>query len=88
MEVPSKAENAIELLYDPEVPLWGIYLEKTNSKRYTYSSVHSKLPLLPRLPHTIKQSGPCYTVGKTIEFSTLDPSLTVRVALVRLLNLP
>ena len=61
--------------------------ENYNSKRYTYSSVHSKLPSYPRLPHPIEQSAPCYTVGKTIEFSTLGPSLTVCVTLVRLLNL-
>ena len=61
--------------------------ENYNSKRYTYSNVHSKLPSHPRLPHPIEQSAPCYTVGKTIEFSTLGPSLTVWVTLVRLLNL-
>ena len=31
----------IELLYDPTNPLIGIYLEKTNYKRYMHSSVHS-----------------------------------------------
>ena len=31
----------LELLYDPAIPLLGIYPEKTNSKRYMYSNVHS-----------------------------------------------
>ena len=33
----------IELSYDPEIPLLGIYLEKTNtnSKRYMHPNVHS-----------------------------------------------
>ena len=31
----------IELPYDPTVPLLGIYPEKTDSKRYMYSYVHS-----------------------------------------------
>ena len=37
MEVPKK----IKLLYDPAIPLLGIYLENTlNSKRYMHPSVH------------------------------------------------
>ena len=39
MEVPSKAENAIELLYDPESPLWSIYLEKTIIQKDTHIPV-------------------------------------------------
>ena len=31
----------IELPYDPAIPLLGIYPEKTNSKRYRHSYVHS-----------------------------------------------
>ena len=31
----------IELPYDPAIPLLGIYLEKTNLKRYMHPSVHS-----------------------------------------------
>ena len=34
MEAPQKTE--IELPHDPAVPFLGIYLEKTNSKRYMH----------------------------------------------------
>ena len=33
----------IELPYDPAIPLLGIYLEKTNSKRYMHPNVHSSI---------------------------------------------
>ena len=31
----------IELLYDPAIPLLGIYLEKTIIQRYMHPNVHS-----------------------------------------------
>ena len=37
MEVPQN--TAKELPYDPAMPLLGIYLDKTNLKRYMYPSV-------------------------------------------------
>ena len=33
-------KRKIEFPYDPAIPLLGIYLEKTNLKRYTYPNVH------------------------------------------------
>ena len=30
----------LELPYDPEIPLLGIYPDKTNSKRYVHPNVH------------------------------------------------
>ena len=41
MEVPLKKEKKkIELLYDPEITLAGIYPEKNSSKGYIHHSVH------------------------------------------------
>ena len=36
----------IELPYNPAVPLLGTYLEKTNSKRYMHSSVHTHYSII------------------------------------------
>ena len=32
----------LELPYDPSVPLLGVYLEKTNLKRYMQPSIHCR----------------------------------------------
>ena len=40
MEVPHKTESRAELPYDPKIPLLGIYMEKTNSKRHKNPNVH------------------------------------------------
>ena len=36
-------KRKIEFPYDPAIPLLGIYLEKTNLKRYMHPNVHSSL---------------------------------------------
>ena len=44
MEQDKSAHLEIELLYDPAIPLLGIYLEKTTTlipKGYMYPNVHS-----------------------------------------------
>ena len=35
------SSSKLELPYDPAIPLLGIYLDKTNSKRYIHPYVHS-----------------------------------------------
>ena len=40
MEVPHKTESRAELPYNQKIPLLGIYMEKTNSKRYKNPNVH------------------------------------------------
>ena len=44
LEVPLK-KIKIELLYDPDSSLWGMYPEKmkTNLKRYIYPNIHSSI---------------------------------------------
>ena len=70
MEVPQKLN--IELLYDPEIPLLGIYLDKTFIQKNTYTCMFIaalvtiaktwKLPKCPSKDKWIKKMWYIYTM--------------------------